>query len=72
MKVMTVGVAGMTCQNCVRHVTEALTEVPGVHSVTVSLEENSATLAVDEVFDPAHAAEALDEAGYTLSEAGVA
>ncbi len=38
------GVTGMTCGNCVRHVTEALQKVPGVHSATVSLDAHQATI----------------------------
>src|SRR5262249_14675585 len=30
-------VAGMSCGNCARHVTDALQRVPGVHSATVDL-----------------------------------
>lgn len=37
-------VAGMTCGNCARHVTEALQGVPGVRSATVSLEGKSASV----------------------------
>jgi Cu+-exporting ATPase len=37
-------VTGMTCSNCARHVTEAIQSVAGVHSATVSLEENHATV----------------------------
>ena len=35
-------ISGMSCQNCVRHVTEALQKVNGVSSATVSLETASA------------------------------
>src|SRR5512147_2994207 len=35
-------VDGMTCSNCVRHVTEAIQGVSGVHSATVSLDANRA------------------------------
>ncbi len=34
---------GMTCQNCARHVTEAIQSAPGVHSASVSLEKKSAS-----------------------------
>jgi Cu+-exporting ATPase len=34
----------MTCGNCARHVTEAIQSVPGVHSATVRLEANQATV----------------------------
>ncbi|HXR04489.1 MAG TPA: cation transporter, partial [Verrucomicrobiae bacterium] len=37
-------VGGMTCQNCARHVTEAIQSVPGVHSAIVSLENKNATV----------------------------
>jgi Cu+-exporting ATPase len=35
---------GMTCNNCARHVTEALQKVPGVHSAVVSLEQRHAAV----------------------------
>ena len=41
---MNLQVNGMTCQNCVRHVTDAIQGVPGVHSATVSLENKNATV----------------------------
>ena len=59
----------MTCQNCARHVTEALAEVPGVDAVEVKLEENTATLTVGEPFTEQAAAAALDDTGYTMGEA---
>jgi P-type Cu+ transporter len=37
-------VNGMTCQNCARHVTEAIQSVGGVRSAAVSLESKSATV----------------------------
>jgi P-type Cu+ transporter len=37
-------IGGMTCNNCARHVTEAMQSVPGVRSATVSLENKSATV----------------------------
>jgi len=61
------GVQGMTCGNCVKHVEKALKGVHGVASVAVSLDEHKATVE----FDPAIAghramAEAVQEAGYRL------
>ena len=46
-----------------------VTEVPGVESVEVSLEENAAVLTVGEAFSEQAAADALDEAGYAMGEA---
>jgi Cu+-exporting ATPase len=37
-------VTGMTCNNCARHVTEALQEVPGVRSAAVNLPANRASV----------------------------
>ena len=37
-------VAGMTCTNCARHVTEAIQSVPGVRSASVALEAGRATV----------------------------
>jgi copper ion binding protein len=64
-------VKGMTCDNCVRHVQQALQAVTGVSSVTVSLANQQATLE----YDPATAtmeamAAAVSEAGYTFEEQG--
>lgn len=53
----------MTCQNCVRHVTEALTEVPGVQSVKVDLAAGTATVEHTTATREALVA-AVEEAGY--------
>jgi len=37
-------VEGMTCQNCARHVTEAIQGTPGVRSASVSLENKRASV----------------------------
>ena len=37
-------VSGMTCNNCARHVTEAIQSVPGIQSATVTLENHRATV----------------------------
>lgn len=57
---------GMSCQNCVRHVTEALTAVDGVQSVTVSLEQKTATVTSAEPLSVSAAAVAVEDAGYSL------
>lgn len=63
---MTLSIAGMTCDNCARHVREALSEVPGVRSVAVDLPRGQATLEADAEPTRRTLAAALDEAGYTL------
>ncbi|MEG1798527.1 MAG: cation transporter, partial [Clostridium sp.] len=39
-----ISIEGMSCGHCVNHVKEALSELPGVTSVDVSLESKSAVL----------------------------
>lgn len=41
------GVGGMTCDDCVVHVAQALESVPGVQGVTVDLEARSAVVAAN-------------------------
>ncbi len=43
-RTMEFSVGGMTCNNCVRHVTAAMQSVPGVQSATVILENQRATV----------------------------
>lgn len=59
-------IEGMSCQNCVRHVTEALAAVDGVQSVTVSLEQKTATVTSAEPLSVSAAAVAVEDAGYSL------
>ena len=56
----------MTCNNCVRHVTEALQSVPGVRSVVTNLETGGATVrwAPGASADTSNLVSALKEAGY--------
>ena len=63
----TISVTGMTCQNCVRHVREALAALPGVRSADVDLDSNSATLETDREVPRTELSAALDEAGYELA-----
>ena len=60
----TLNVTGMMCQHCVAHVTKALEGVAGVSSVSVSLENGTATVeAAEDVTDEALVAAVVD-AGY--------
>ena len=59
---------GMMCNHCVRHVQKTLAAISGVAEVTVSLEEKSAKVKLnqdvaDEVFKTA-----IEDAGYQLAE----
>jgi copper chaperone CopZ len=56
-------VRGMTCGNCVRHVHEALTEIPGVRA-EVDLDTASATVEHPGSVDVRQLIDAITEAGY--------
>ncbi len=65
-----INVAGMTCQNCVDHVTEELEEIPGIVSIDIQLgEEDDPTVvrvtSEDRIADDVLEA-AIDEAGYEV------
>ena len=60
-------VEGMTCNNCVRHVTEALRALPGVTNVHVALENGRVTVQSEQALSDAAVRAALDEAGYSLA-----
>jgi len=56
-------ITDMTCQNCVRHVREALQKVPGVESATVNLETADAQV-TGSAFDTSALIQAVERAGY--------
>ena len=58
-------VEGMTCEHCVKSVTEEIFEVPGVEDVTVELESGRVTVTGENLTDSA-IVEAVNEAGYTV------
>ena len=59
-------VSGMTCAHCQRAVTEEITAVAGVETVTVDLATGTVTVTADQPVDRADIAAAVDEAGYVL------
>ena len=62
----TYGVSGMTCEHCVRSVTEEVSEVPGVTAVDVDLA--SGRLTVTGAADDDAVRAAVVEAGYQVVE----
>jgi len=54
---------GMSCQNCARHVREALQALPGVEYAEVNLERGEAQVK-GEGIDPAALPAAVEKAGY--------
>jgi copper chaperone len=74
MTSMTYQVTGMTCEHCVRAVTEEIESLAGVNSVTIALVpggESAVTVTTDAPLATEAVAAALDEAGaYHLSDLG--
>jgi copper chaperone CopZ len=60
-------IGGMTCQNCARHVREALEKVSGVESVVVDLAAGSAQVKSRDGQEPdmKTLTQAVETAGYT-------
>ncbi len=63
-KVLTV--EGMTCNNCKKHVTEALSGLPGVKSAIVDLAKKSAVVESDADISDEALKNAVAEAGYSV------
>ncbi len=69
----TFSVDGMTCGNCVRHVTEELTAIPGVTDVQVQLVAGGSspvTVTSEAPLSDAAITAAVDEAGYAVTPRG--
>ena len=64
--ITTYTVEGMTCEHCVRAVTEEVGKVEGVSDVEVDLGTGRVTVASIEPLDPEAVRTAVDEAGYEL------
>jgi copper chaperone len=65
--ITTLSINGMSCNNCVRHVGDALRAVPGVSAVDVSLPDRRATITHDDVAAGALVA-AVESAGYEAAQ----
>ncbi len=65
MTTTTYEVQGMTCDHCVRSVTEEIEEVEGVQSVDVSLKDGTAVVSGDADSDAVRTA--VTEAGFEVT-----
>lgn len=63
----TLNITGMMCNHCVAHVKKALESVDGVSSVSVSLENNNATVTLAHPVDDATLAKAVTDEGYDVT-----
>jgi copper chaperone CopZ len=62
----TLKIEGMSCEHCVKHVTQALEGVGGVTSAKVSLKDKSALVAHGEAVSLESLKAAVSEAGYEV------
>lgn len=60
-------VVGMTCDHCVRAVTEELAKLDGVTNVEADLETGVVTIESDGPIHDGDVASAVDEAGYEVA-----
>lgn len=63
----TYAITGMTCEHCVKAVTEELSALPAVREVRVDLAAGTATVTSVEPLAVERVREAVDEAGYELA-----
>lgn len=67
MATTTLTVDGMTCSHCEHSITEALTELPEISSVSVSATEGTAVVEHEGALNSTTVREAIEAVGYTLS-----
>jgi len=59
-------IGGMSCENCARHVREALTKLEGVQKVSINIEGGQALVEASGALDEAAIREAIEEEGYEV------
>ena len=67
MSEQTYTVTGMTCDHCVRAVTEELQKLPGVTGVEIELSTGQVTIHAEQDLDGSAVEAAVDEAGYEMA-----
>ena len=61
-------IEGMVCMNCVKHVDKALREIQGIREVSVSLENKSAQVQLNQDVPDEVLKAAIEDAGYQVVE----
>lgn len=63
-----IDIDGMTCQSCVRNITENISTKPGIVNILVSLEDKRATVQYDNsLTSPSEIAEMIEDMGFDAS-----
>lgn len=60
-------IEGMSCQHCVNHVKEALSELPGISAVEVDLANNLALVEAEKSLSDDSIKAAIEEVGYSAT-----
>ena len=63
----TINIEGMMCKHCVAHVTKALSAIPGVDTVSVSLENHNAVVTAEESVTDEMLFKAITDADYEVT-----
>ncbi len=66
--VKTIGVEGMMCEHCQKHVTDALSKIEGVMKVEVSLENKNAVITSTKEIENSEIESVIKEAGYEVTK----
>lgn len=61
-----ISIEGMSCQHCVKHVTEALEELNGVKNVEVNLSAGRAIIETEGQVSDSQIKAAIEDAGYDV------
>ncbi|WP_243544520.1 heavy-metal-associated domain-containing protein [Pseudodesulfovibrio tunisiensis] len=64
----TIKINGMSCQHCVKSVTEALQQIDGITDVKVDLLAGTATYDEEKSVDPATVRDAIIRIGFEVAE----
>ncbi len=62
-----INIEGMSCENCVKHVTESLENIKELDSVKVSLLRNAAKVESKEDVEDEKLKKAIEDAGYKVT-----
>jgi copper ion binding protein len=61
-----ISIEGMSCNHCVKHVTDALKAIEGVSKVEVSLKNGKAIIEAENTVSNAEIIDAVNDAGYDV------
>ncbi len=67
METVTIKVGGMTCEGCVRSVTNAIQDLPHLGFVEVSLSRGEAVIEYGALMSEADIRQAIEDAGFETS-----